>query len=86
MTTPPDPRRGITHIFVVVRIDDYCTSERIEEHLSLVSAFYTEAKADAEAERLNELQAGKHSRYSVFVSRLKEARDGTDVSVPPETR
>ncbi|HVF75522.1 MAG TPA: hypothetical protein VM938_10780 [Acidimicrobiales bacterium] len=75
MTTPPNPRRGITHIFVVVRIDDYCTSERIEDHLSLVSAFYTEAKADAEAERLNELKQGKSSRYTVVVSRLKETRD-----------
>ncbi len=84
MTTPPNPRRGITHIFVVVRIDDYCTAERIEEHLSLVSAFYTEAKAEADAARLNELNKGKSSRYAVFVSRLKEPRRGAEVDDPPE--
>jgi hypothetical protein len=67
------PNARFQHVFVVVRIfRSSLSDESLQDllyRLSLTKAFTTEAEANAEAMRLNELN-GEHSHYYVDVARL----------------
>lgn len=65
------PHSRLEHWFVVLRIDDFSVEAPVEDCISAVSVFRDRAKANAEADRLNELVRGKNSRYIVRISRLK---------------
>lgn len=64
------PNARYEHLFAVVRFDD--GSGDVEDRTSVVSAYRTEAAADAEAARLNALNAARDCRYVVYVTRLKD--------------
>jgi len=57
------------HIFVVLRFDDY-----VQDPIQAITgtkAFESQELADAEAARLNELNADKRARYFVRLARLQ---------------
>ena len=70
MKTSPHSR--FEHLFVVVRIDDFSVAARIEDRLSHVSAYHSQADAEEEAGRLNRLNEAKHCHYFVALTRLKK--------------
>ena len=66
------PARG-THIFVVLRRDDY-----VDDPLDAVTAtkaFPSLEAAQAEADRLNDLNAAKGARYFVRIARQPSEPD-----------
>lgn len=67
----PTPHSRSKHLFVVLRVDDASVSEKLEDRIYLVSAYYHQPDALAEAERLNRLNGGKNDRYIVELTRLK---------------
>ena len=62
------PHLKYPHLYVVVRLDDSIPSWN---DLAIVSAWFTEELAEAEAQRLNQLQKGQ-AQYRVMITRLKE--------------
>jgi len=65
--TSNTPHSKYRHLYVVVRVDAELSPENC---FSLVSAWWNEDEAAAEAERLAGLADG-HSAYEVAVTRLK---------------
>jgi hypothetical protein len=67
------PNARFQHIFVVVRMTtpESIAGERLmdEDDVSLTKAFLTEAAAETEAARLNQLNP-QHSQYFVLVARF----------------
>lgn len=73
----PAPNAKYQHLFVVVRLDDPMPMEQPEGGICVVSAFVTEAEANAEADRLNRLNGQKPCRYLVWPTRLKGGAGNT---------
>jgi hypothetical protein len=70
------PPRHDRHVYVVLRWDG--GDRPFDPNLIVATkAFDTREAANAEAARLNELNAGKASRYFVLVARLQPPPDGT---------
>lgn len=67
------PRRG-RHVYVVLRWVDHGRPTDLES-LTATKAFETLDEANAEATRLNALNADKGARYFVRVARLQTASD-----------
>lgn len=65
------PNARFEHLYVVLRVDDFSQADRVEERISLVSAFRSRDEAEGEVARLNALSRAKDCHYSVILTRLK---------------
>ena len=54
--------------FAIVRIDDYLTAD---DRFTITRVVWEEAFAESEVKRLNELNAGKGSRYVLQATRAE---------------
>ena len=66
----PEKHAKYPHVFAIVRFDLPITEENLEHHVSVVKVLHTQASAESEANRLNELNAAKGSKYAVYLTRL----------------
>lgn len=69
----PTPNARYEHLFVVVRVDDRLPVEHVEDRVSLVATYVTEAEARVEVDRLNKMSGEKSCRYVVMLTRLKSS-------------
>lgn len=79
------PNRQFDHIFVIVRADlfykvDDINSVDFKNYISVSKAFFNEAAAQREVDRLNELNADKRCTYFYLLGRLE--RDPTTSEDP----
>jgi hypothetical protein len=67
MTNWTKPQRGV-HVFVVLRHDDFVADPL--DAITGTKGYSTLERAEAEADRLNQVNKDKGSRYFVRVARL----------------
>ena len=66
----PNPK--YVHIYVIGRVDEWLSKydEPPERMISLTKAYWTAEAAEAEVQRLNDLQKGKECHYFYQLARL----------------
>lgn len=60
-----------SHLYVILRVDDFSSADRVEDRVAAVSAFYLIAEAEVEAARLSRLAGDKRCHYAILQTRLK---------------
>jgi hypothetical protein len=66
----PNKHAKHAHVFAIVRFDFPVTEGNLEDRVSVLKVLPTQASAESEVTRLNELNAGKGCKYAVYLTRL----------------
>jgi hypothetical protein len=67
------PHRKYRHVFAVIRLDDFHSSDAaLEDRFYVKKVMLTEEAAQEEAARLNAVNSDKDCRYVVHIAQLDE--------------